>query len=142
MDVKAIGFAICAAAAAFAGGASADVSCRVEPDYSVRLADKPGEAYVKVTLAAGKVAQPGAARLGVRLRKRPGLAGRRARQLQLIALAVLRDRFELHAEPARHRRDLGNRHLRRLLAGRSRREPQATILDWWYQTANRGDPNK
>ena len=38
------------------GAASAPVSCRVEPDYSVRLADKAGEAYVKVTLAADKVA--------------------------------------------------------------------------------------
>ena len=49
------GFALAAIAAAFAGTASAGVSCRVEPDYSVRLADKAGEAYVKVTLAADKV---------------------------------------------------------------------------------------
>ena len=41
-------------AAAFT--AAADIRCRVEPDYSVRLADKPGDAYVKVTLAADKVA--------------------------------------------------------------------------------------
>ena len=37
------------------GTATADVSCRVEPDYAVRLADKAGDAYVKVTLAADKV---------------------------------------------------------------------------------------
>ena len=43
-----------ALAAAFT--AAADIRCRVEPDYSVRLADKPGDAYVKVTLAADKVA--------------------------------------------------------------------------------------
>ena len=48
--------AIAAFAATVFGGASAGVSCRVEPDYSVRLADKAGEAYVKVTLAADKVA--------------------------------------------------------------------------------------
>ena len=48
--------AIAAFAATMFGGASAGVSCRVEPDYSVRLADKAGEAYVKVTLAADKVA--------------------------------------------------------------------------------------
>ena len=34
----------------------AGVTCRVEPDYGVREADKPGTAYVKVTLAADKVA--------------------------------------------------------------------------------------
>lgn len=48
--------AIAAFAATVFGGVSAGVSCRVEPDYSVRLADKAGEAYVKVTLAADKVA--------------------------------------------------------------------------------------
>lgn len=48
--------AIAALAATMFGGASAGVSCRIEPDYSVRLADKAGEAYVKVTLAADKVA--------------------------------------------------------------------------------------
>ena len=48
--------AIAAFAATMFGGAWAGVSCRVEPDYSVRLADKAGEAYVKVTLAADKVA--------------------------------------------------------------------------------------
>lgn len=42
-------------ALAASGVAGAGVSCRVEPDYSVRLADKAGEAYVKVTLAADKV---------------------------------------------------------------------------------------
>ena len=47
--------AIAAFAATMFGGASAGVSCRIEPDYSVRLADKAGEAYVKVTLAADKV---------------------------------------------------------------------------------------
>ena len=36
--------------------AVAGVTCRVEPDYGVREADKPGTAYVKVTLAADKVA--------------------------------------------------------------------------------------
>ena len=36
--------------------AEAGVNCRVEPDYGVREADKPGTAYVKVTLAADKVA--------------------------------------------------------------------------------------
>ena len=36
--------------------AQAGVTCRVEPDYNVREADKPGTAYVKVTLAADKVA--------------------------------------------------------------------------------------
>ena len=36
--------------------AQAGVTCRVEPDYGVREADKPGTAYVKVTLAADKVA--------------------------------------------------------------------------------------
>ena len=36
--------------------AEAGVTCRVEPDYGVREADKPGSAYVKVTLAADKVA--------------------------------------------------------------------------------------
>lgn len=36
--------------------AEAGVACRVEPDYGVREADKPGTAYVKVTLAADKVA--------------------------------------------------------------------------------------
>ena len=36
--------------------AEAGVTCRVEPDYGVREADKPGTAYVKVTLAADKVA--------------------------------------------------------------------------------------
>ena len=51
--IKAVAAAL--ACAAF-GVAEAGVSCRVEPDYSVRLADKPGEAYVKVTLAADKVA--------------------------------------------------------------------------------------
>ena len=50
------GFAFATVVAAFVGTASAGVSCRVEPDYSVRLADKAGEAYVKVTLAADKVA--------------------------------------------------------------------------------------
>ncbi len=49
-------FAAAALAAAALGTATAGVSCRVEPDYSVRLADKAGEAYVKVTLAADKVA--------------------------------------------------------------------------------------
>ena len=44
-----------ALALAACGIAEAGVSCRVEPDYSVRLADKAGEAYVKVTLAADKV---------------------------------------------------------------------------------------
>ena len=48
--------AIAAFAATMFVGTSAGVSCRVEPDYSVRLADKAGEAYVKVTLAADKVA--------------------------------------------------------------------------------------
>ena len=48
--------AIAAFAATVFGGASAGVSCRVEPDYSVRLADKASDAYVKVTLAADKVA--------------------------------------------------------------------------------------
>lgn len=48
--------AIAAFAATMFGGASAGVSCRIEPDYSVRLADKAGDAYVKVTLAADKVA--------------------------------------------------------------------------------------
>ena len=47
--IKAVAVAL--ALAAF-GTASADVSCRVEPDYAVRLADKAGDAYVKVTLAA------------------------------------------------------------------------------------------
>lgn len=47
---------LAAAVAAACGAASAQVSCRVEPDYAVRLADRPGEAYVKVTLAAEKVA--------------------------------------------------------------------------------------
>ena len=56
MKGKVVGFALAAIAAAVAGTASAGVSCRVEPDYSVRLADKAGEAYVKVTLAADKVA--------------------------------------------------------------------------------------
>ena len=56
MKGKVVGFALAAIAAAFAGTASAGVSCRVESDYSVRLADKAGEAYVKVTLAADKVA--------------------------------------------------------------------------------------
>ena len=56
MKGKITAFALAAIAAAFVGTASAGVSCRVEPDYSVRLADKPGEAYVKVTLAADKVA--------------------------------------------------------------------------------------
>ena len=51
-----VGFALAAMAAAFAWTASAGVSCRVEPDFAVRLADKAGEAYVKVTLAADKVA--------------------------------------------------------------------------------------
>ena len=50
--IKAVAVAL--ALAAF-GTASADVSCRVEPDYAVRLADKAGDAYVKVTLAADKV---------------------------------------------------------------------------------------
>ena len=36
--------------------AEAGVTCRVEPDYGVREADKPGSAYVKVTLAADRVA--------------------------------------------------------------------------------------
>ena len=36
--------------------AEAGVNCRVEPDYGVREADKPGTAYVKVTLAADMVA--------------------------------------------------------------------------------------
>ena len=34
--------------------AEAGVTCRVEPDYGVREADKPGTAYVKVTLAADR----------------------------------------------------------------------------------------
>ena len=55
MDMKRSAFALAAFAAAVLGPASAEVSCRVEPDYSVRLADKAGEAYVKVTLAADKV---------------------------------------------------------------------------------------
>ena len=50
--IKAVAAAL--ACAAF-GVAEAGVSCRVEPDYSVRLADKPGEAYVKVTLAADRI---------------------------------------------------------------------------------------
>ena len=50
------GFMLAAAAAAMVGTTLAGVSCRVEPDYSVRLADKAGDAYVKVTLAADKVA--------------------------------------------------------------------------------------
>lgn len=50
--IKALAAAL--ACAAF-GVAEGGVSCRVEPDYSVRLADKPGEAYVKVTLAADRV---------------------------------------------------------------------------------------
>ena len=54
--MKRSAFALAAFAAAVLGPASAEVSCRVEPDYSVRLADKAGEAYVKVTLAADKVA--------------------------------------------------------------------------------------
>lgn len=41
---------------AMAGVVSAGVTCRVEPDYGVRFADKPGEAYVKVSLTADKVA--------------------------------------------------------------------------------------
>ena len=53
--MKRSAFALAAFAAAVLGPASAEVSCRVEPDYSVRLADKAGEAYVKVTLAADKV---------------------------------------------------------------------------------------
>ncbi len=54
---KTIGkFTATAAAVLMLGAAWAGVSCRVEPDYAVRLADKPGEAYVKVTLAAEKVA--------------------------------------------------------------------------------------
>jgi len=56
MNMKKSIFALAAFAAAMVGTASAEVSCRVEPDYSVRLADKAGEAYVKVTLAADKVA--------------------------------------------------------------------------------------
>ena len=56
MNGKVMAFALAAAAAAMTGTASAGVSCRVEPDYAVRLADKAGEAYVKVTLAADKVA--------------------------------------------------------------------------------------
>lgn len=56
MDMKRSAFALAAFAAAVMGPATAEVSCRVEPDYSVRLADKAGEAYVKVTLAADKVA--------------------------------------------------------------------------------------
>lgn len=48
---------VCAAALGVAcAGFAAGVSCRVEPDYAVREADKPGEAYVKVSLAAEKVA--------------------------------------------------------------------------------------
>ena len=54
--MKRSAFALAAFAAAVMGPATAEVSCRVEPDYSVRLADKAGEAYVKVTLAADKVA--------------------------------------------------------------------------------------
>ncbi len=50
--IKAVAAAL--ALAAF-GTATADVSCRVEPDYAVRLADKAGDAYVKVTLAADRV---------------------------------------------------------------------------------------
>ena len=49
--IKAVAAAL--ALAAF-GTATADVSCRVEPDYAVRLADKAGDAYVKVTLAADR----------------------------------------------------------------------------------------
>lgn len=48
---------LCAAALGVAcAGFAAGVSCRVEPDYAVREAGKPGEAYVKVTLAAERVA--------------------------------------------------------------------------------------
>ena len=47
---------IVAAVAIQALAACAGVTCRVEPDYNVREADKPGTAYVKVTLAADKVA--------------------------------------------------------------------------------------
>ena len=50
------GVVFAAAAIAASGCAMSAVTCRVEPDYAVRLADKPGEAYVKVTLAADKVA--------------------------------------------------------------------------------------
>ena len=50
--IKAVAAALACAAFSVA---EAGVSCRVEPDYSERLADKPGEAYVKVTLAADRV---------------------------------------------------------------------------------------
>ena len=57
MKRKFVRFTAAALAAVALGAASAaGVSCRVEPDYAVRLADKAGEAYVKVTLAADKVA--------------------------------------------------------------------------------------
>ena len=55
MKKETIQAVVVALALATFGGAEAGVSCRVEPDYSVRLADKAGEAYVKVTLAADKV---------------------------------------------------------------------------------------
>ena len=55
MKKETIKAVVAALALAAFGVAEAGVSCRVEPDYSVRLADKAGEAYVKVTLAADKV---------------------------------------------------------------------------------------
>lgn len=55
MKTKTIKAVAAALALAAFGTATADVSCRVEPDYAVRLADKAGDAYVKVTLAADRV---------------------------------------------------------------------------------------
>lgn len=54
--MKKMVFGMWLAATAAGVSATAGVTCRVEPDYAVREADKPGEAYVKVSLAADKVA--------------------------------------------------------------------------------------
>ena len=48
---------IAAASVAAAAAQAASISCRVEPDYSVREAGKAGQAFVKITLAAERIAQ-------------------------------------------------------------------------------------
>ena len=48
---------IAVASVAATAAQAASISCRVEPDYSVREAGKAGQAFVKITLAAERIAQ-------------------------------------------------------------------------------------
>ena len=98
--IKAVAAAL--ALAAF-GTATADVSCRVEPDYSVRLADKAGDAYVKVTLAADRVvaANRPSVNLAIVLDRSGSEAIRRLDAKDIVSVVVYDNKSEVII-PAQH----------------------------------------